>query len=232
MAKYCMKCGKPLEEGKECACGMKKEADTFVQVKYTANNYMNLFLEIIKAMMKTPVDAIKKYAIEKNFKFSMVAILLNALIFGLFFYCLLKEGTNNLGFNSLMISRFEVSFIKTLLLGALLIIVGFIITISMIYVLAGSLFKAKVNFRMITSMVGICSTLMTVVLAISIIIVFLSIKLAFIILLIASMFYLVYLCQGIMEITNIEKNKLAYVFVPTVLVTLFVVVYIVPRILF
>lgn len=232
MAKYCIKCGKSIEEGQTCSCEMKKETDTFKQAKQAASNYINLFLEIIKAMIKTPVDSIKKYGTIKNFKFSILVIFLNAIIFGLFFYCLLKEGTNSLGFNSFMTSRIEVSFIKTLLLGTLLVVVGFIVTISTIYILAGSIFKIKVNFKMITSMVGICSTMMTVALLVSIIMVFLSLKIAFLILFISSLFYLVHLCQGIMETTKIDKNKLAYVFVPTVLVTLFVVVYVVPRILF
>ena len=102
----------------------------------------------------------------------------------------------------------------------------------MIYILAGSLLKAKAELKVITSMIGICSIIMTVALAISIIIVFLSMKLAMFILLIASLFYFVYLLQGINEISKIDKNKLAYVFVPTICVTLFVVVYIVPKILF
>ncbi len=227
MAKFCIKCGKSLEEGKECTCTTK---DTLTQTKQVARNYVNLFLEIMKGLVKAPIDTIKKYGVEKNFGFSAIAMLFNSFLFGLFFYCILKEETNAFSYGFL-ISR-DIPLIKTILLGTLLIGIGFLVTIFMIYILAGSLLKAKAELKVITSMIGICSIIMTVALAISIIIVFLSMKLAMFILLIASLFYFVYLLQGINEISKIDKNKLAYVFVPTICVTLFVVVYIVPKILF
>lgn len=226
MAKFCIKCGKPLEEGTECTCSSK---DTLTQTKQAAKGYVNLFLEIMKGLIKAPIDTIKKYGVEKNVGFSIIAMLFNSIIFGFFFYCLLKEGMSAFSYG-FFISR-DIPFIKTLLLGTLFIGIGFVVTIFMIYILAGSILKAKAELKVITSMVGICSIIMTIALAISIIIVFLSMKLAMFILFIASLFYFVYLLQGINEISKIDKNKLAYVFVPTICVTLFVVVYIVPKIL-
>ncbi len=229
MAKFCIKCGKPLEDGKECSCEITKEMDILTQTKTVTRNYFNLFSEITKGLIKVPIDTIKKYGTEKNFKFNTITIFINAFIFGLFLYCLLKESNFEVGH---FVMRMEVPFVKTLLFGILLVIVGFIVTISMIYVLIDSVFKTKVSFKAITSLIGTCSIIVTLALFISIIMVFLSIKLTLFILLIASLFYLVYLCQGIMEITKIDKNKLAYVFVSTVCITLFVVVYVIPKILF
>lgn len=230
MAKFCIKCGKPLEEGKECTCSVKKENDTVTKTKQIIRNYTNLFLEITRGLAKAPIDTIKKYGVAKNAGFSMIALFLNALIFGLFFYCFLKEETNMLSYG-FPIRSIDISFIKIVLFGILQIGIGFVITISMIYGLTGSLLKKKVDFKTITSMVGICSIVMTTALIFSLIILFLSMKLAIFILLVASLFYLVYLCQGIMEATKIDKNKLAYVFVCTICVTVFVVIYVVPKIL-
>jgi len=59
-----------------------------------------------------------------------------------------------------------------------------------------------------------------------------SIKFVSFILGIASLFYLVYLCEGIIETSNIRKNSLAYVVVPSLCVAFFIVTYILPKILF
>ena len=56
-----------------------------------------------------------------------------------------------------------------------------------------------------------------------------SVKFAFIVLLLGAVFYLTHLYQGLSDITNINKNKLVYTFVPAVALATFVMIYIVPK---
>lgn len=227
MAKFCNQCGKKLVEGQICACQMEKKIDTLTEIKKTIRTKSNLLLEIEKAIIKAPIDTIKKYGTNKNFCFSIFVIVMNVILFGLYFYCFFKEGTSIFHF---LIMTKEVPFLKTMLLGIMLMIVGFLVTIAMIYMLLSVVCKAKVNFKSITSMVGICSIVLIIPFLFSLLILFLSLKLSFFILMVTSLFYLVYLSQGIIEVGKIDKNKLAYVFVPTISVTLFVVIYLVPSI--
>ena len=102
----------------------------------------------------------------------------------------------------------------------------------MIYVMAGVIFKDKIDMKKVFSLVGVCSVFTTVTTVVSIILNYISIKLMMVVLLISGIFYLTHLYQGVQETTEVDKNKLAYVFVPAISVATFVVVYVLPKILF
>ena len=111
-------------------------------------------------------------------------------------------------------------------------VAGFAVTALMIYVMATVVFKDKMDIKKAFSLVGVCSVFTTVTTLISIILIYLSIKAMLIVLLIAGIFYLTYLYQGISDTTEVDKNKLAYVFIPAISVATFVVVYVLPKIMF
>lgn len=237
MAKFCTNCGKPLEEGKVCDC--KKNAEK-KEIEQSANSivedYFHTFLEIVKGIFTKPVTTIKEYSTKENFGFACIALLVNAIISGLFMYCYVKEGTNAVGsifgYGSLVTANINVSFVEILLQGMLFMLVGFVVSAGMIYLLAGPLFKSNMDFKKVISLTGVCSIFTLITTLIAIIFVFISMKLATILLLVAGAFYFTYLYHGMTEISNLDKNKMAYVYVPALSVAAFVVVYILPKILF
>ena len=62
MAKFCTKCGKPLEDGKKCDC--EKENKTEEQV--VENNLVDGSLDIFKRIFVNPLKTVKKYANGNN----------------------------------------------------------------------------------------------------------------------------------------------------------------------
>lgn len=231
MAKFCTKCGKPLEDGKACSCVEKEKKEKAVNTKIDIKEYSNLFLEVTKGIIKEPVDTIKKHSKTENLLFGSLAVLLNSILTGILLYCFLKEGTSSMSVITIA-PIYEISFIKTFLLGTLFMIVFFGSLSAMIYIMGGILFKSNMDFKKVFTMLGICSIITSLTTILAILFTFISIKFVSFILGIASLFYLVYLCEGIIETSNIRKNSLAYVVVPSLCVAFFIVTYILPKILF
>lgn len=241
MAKFCTKCGKKLEEGQVCDCSKNKTKKEEVRKStsgFDFNAYLNSYVDIIKGVFTKPVDTIKKHATADNFILGLICILINCIVSGVFLYCFLGKAISSIssmmGYGSLLMgsSSLEVPFIKTFFYGIIFMAVGFATTGVMIYLIANPILKDKVDIKKIFSLIGVCSVFTTLTTAVSIIINYISIKFMFVVLIIAGIFYLTHLYQGINEITKVDKNKLAYVFVPAVSVATFVVVYILPKIMF
>ncbi len=242
MAKFCTKCGKELIEGKTCDCEKAISTEkTSTQSGFDFNECLNSYIDIIKGIFKCPIDTIKKYATSSNFLLGIIALALNSIVSGIFLYCLCKEalgslgsimGTLSGGYGSLMAGNIDIPFMRIFLLGIGFMIAGFIVTALMIYLIAGVILKENIDIKKSIALVGTCSVFTTITTAVAIILTYMSIKFMMIVLLLAGIFYLTYLAQGISNTTKIDKNKLAYVFVPSIAVATFVVVYILPKILF
>jgi membrane protein len=242
MAKFCTKCGKKLEDGKPCDCCKKEVKKEVVESKtnsFDFNECVNSYIEMVKGIFVKPIDTIKKFATSSNFVLGLIALAINCIVSGIFLYCIAKESINLIssftgGYSSLlaMSSSIDVPFMKTFLYGILFMAVGFSVTALMIYVMAGVIFKDKIDMKKVFSLVGVCSVFTTVTTVVSIILNYISIKLMMVVLLISGIFYLTHLYQGVQETTEVDKNKLAYVFVPAISVATFVVVYVLPKILF
>jgi len=242
MAKFCTKCGKKLEEGQVCDCNSAtKEAvvATTTSNGFDFNETLNSYIDMLKGIFVKPVDTIKKYATSNNFILGLIALALNCIISGIFLYCFCSEAMGMFsslmgGYSSLLSMggmSIEVPFMQTFLYGILYMAVWFVVTALMVYVMAGVIFKDKIDIKKAFALVGVTSVFTTVTTLVAIILTYISIKIMTVVLLIAGIFYLTYLCQGISEITKVEKNKLAYVFIPAISVATFVVVYILPKIL-
>ena len=81
MAKFCTKCGSPLEEGKPCKCESEKK-----EVKnVSSSNFVELlkeYLNVVKGMVKKPIDTLKEKNDESNFNLALVSIGVTSIIFG------------------------------------------------------------------------------------------------------------------------------------------------------
>ncbi len=243
MAKFCTKCGKPLEDGKTCDCEFtKKEESSKAGVVQTTsgvdiNRYINSYIDIVKGIFTKPVDTMKKYIEGEQYILGIIAIVLNSLISGIFLYCLCSEAMgligSFMGYGSIFSGYAgDLPVMKIILYGLLFMVVGFFSTAGMIYVVANLILKDPIDIKKSISLVGVCSVFTTVTTIACLILTYISIKFMMIVLLVAGLFYLTYLYQAISESTKVDRNKLAYIFVPTVSIATFIVVYILPKILF
>ena len=243
MAKFCTKCGKELKNGvcSKCDKETKVEKKTVTTTTNTISSidfsgYANKYLDMLKGMFKKPIDTIKEYAKEEHLTINIIALVINAIVTGLFVYFLYKEAMATIsgmfGFGMFGIGTIEVPFMKTFMQGFILIASWFATCAFALYVIANPIMKDKVNVKQLFSLVGVISTFTAITTVVATICIFMSINLALIILSLGALFYLTYLYQGIIELTSIEKNKLAYVFVPAGAVAMFVMLYVIPRIVF
>ena len=239
MAKYCTKCGKKLEDGKPCDCEVSKKETKKEEVREEAtgsfdfNECVNSYVAITKGMFTKPVDTLKKYAKEKHFTVGMISIIINSIISAFFAYCFSTKAIGLiggfLGYGSLFSSSITVPFAETFFQSLLSSFLGFAVTALMIYVIAGALMKDKITVKKAFALVGVCATFTSITTLVCILFTYISLQFMLIILLIASIFYLTYLYQGIVETTEVDRNKVAYVFVIAIAVCAFVTVYILPK---
>lgn len=236
MAKFCTKCGKPLEEGKACSCEATVKENTVSTGVKDANWYVNSFIDIVKGIFTKPIDTVKNYATEEYFILGVIALIINSLVTGLMTYFALKESTDVLsgmfGFASYGLKTVEIPFMKVFLMISIFMVVGFLVSALMIYVMSALLFKANTSIKKCISLVGVCSVLTLITSIVAIVCIYLSMKLFIIVLLLAGVLYLCHMYHGIQAITDIDENKQGYTFLVSVAVATFVVLYILPKLFF
>ena len=255
MAKFCTKCGKSLEEGMVCDCQQAQQVKPNVEVAAPAqdqtqvsvsqpksnnvngfdfNKYLNDYIEVLKGVFVKPIDTINKFSASSYFLLAIIAMAINCIISGVLFYCVYSESIGVFssmmgGFGSLLSGSFEVPFFKTFFQGFIYMAAGFSVMALMIYVMNSVVFKDKVDIKKVFALVGTVSVFTTITTAACIALNYISMKIMFVVLILGAIFYLTYLYQGISEISKVNKNKLAYVFVPSIAVATFVVVYVLPK---
>ena len=95
MAKFCTRCGKKLEEGQVCDCSSNVSAPTQASASTNVdiNQGFNDYINVIKGIFTKPSDTIKEYARSDKFLLGIVAMVINCLISGLFFYFFIDTST-------------------------------------------------------------------------------------------------------------------------------------------
>ena len=68
MAKFCIHCGKKLEEGQICDC--QKNQTTSNQT----SDLINKLLDVFKGMFVQPMDTLKKYTTNKEFTLGIILV--------------------------------------------------------------------------------------------------------------------------------------------------------------
>lgn len=232
MTKFCTKCGKKLEDGQVCDCNTKIEntSSTF-DIKECATDY----LEIIKGIFIHPATTIKKYSQENKCILGIIALIINCLVSGFLFYFLCDKALNGImslfmgGYSSLLSSSYSIPFFRCFLMGLLFMVFWFLVCAFVILLFANPIFKSKINIKNVFALLGSCSVFTTLTSIFAIICSFISVPFTIAVLFISAGFYLTYLYQGLSDITNLNKNKLVYVFMPAITAATFVMVYIVPK---
>lgn len=240
MAKFCTKCGRKLEEGEVCNCSQNNVSAQSTSTTSTAgsidiNEGFNDYLNIIKGIFTRPSDTIKEYAKGDKFLLGIIAIVINCLISGVFFYFFVDKAFGSAmgifgGYGSLMSSAgMSLPFGRIFFMGLLFMVFWFAVCALVLFVIANPILKDKMDIKTSFALVGVCSIFTTLTTIVALILTFMSVKFAFIVLLLGAIFYLTHLYQGLSDITNINKNKLVYTFIPAVALATFVMVEIVPK---
>ena len=238
MAKFCTKCGKALEEGKVCDCFKEVEKTSSNNIQSSNidfNKGLNDYIDIIKGIFTKPADTIKSFATSNKFLLGVVAIVINCLVSGLFFYFFCSKALSGFmsmfmgGYGSYFSSAVEIPFARTFFMGFLFMASWFVVAALIILLFANPIFKDKMDVKKAFALVGNCSVFTTLTTIFAIVCTFISIPFTIVVLLLGAGFYLTHLYQGLSDITKIDKNKLVYVFMPAVSLATFVMVYIMPK---
>lgn len=241
MAKFCTRCGKTLEEGKACECVSTMNTpvnQTNGTSNIDFNRGFNDYIDIIKGIFVKPADTIKAFTKSNKGLLGGVAILINCLVTGLFFYFFCSKSMTGLmslfmggygSYSSYFSSALEVPFARTFFMGFLFVAAWFLVAALIILLFANPIFKDKMDIKKAFALVGTCSVFTTLTTVLAIVCTFISIPFTIVVLLLGAGFYLTHLYQGLSDSTNINKNKLIYVFMPAVALATFVMVYIVPK---
>lgn len=112
MAKFCTKCGKPLNGKKVCDCVSEKPKDEEIKKTETNNNadvneVINNLLMILKGTFKNPISTIKKTKDEKYFISGIITLVLSVFGIALFLSGILKTSLESVINKSSMTSAFN-----------------------------------------------------------------------------------------------------------------------------
>lgn len=90
MAKFCTKCGKPLEDGKPCNCSEEVLSSNTENSKNT-NELVNNLLTVLKGTFKNPITTMKKVKNENYFMTGIITLIASVIGISLFLAGLLKS---------------------------------------------------------------------------------------------------------------------------------------------
>ena len=224
MAKFCNKCGKPLVDGICPDCSKKDEQKERTEVEASESNLLTDYLDILKGMFTSPVKTMEKNITEKNFPIGILSIVICSVLFGIFMHVLISNIFSSVGLDMSIISAgieslnakiaaMGVSFPTLGSIGvkmAIFFALASVIMAGLIYLMNSIIFKKKLDFKKIITMIGIIEITFSVCLLVAIIASFIHYVLAFIIIIVAIAILLVHLHQGILVIATMTKTQTFY----------------------
>ena len=221
MAKFCTRCGKPLEDGKPCSC-VNDVVENSNSTNIDINKGFNDFIGLIAGIFVKPADTIKKYSKKDKWLMGVIILAVNCLIGGLLLYCLcLRTGATSLVSSiksTVFGSSYRVPFIQPFFGGLFGVAFYFGIIAMGIFLFASVIYKSKYSIKETFALTGSCSIILLMVSILAILISFASAYIAMALVLIGVLFFLLYLYQGVSDITNLDKNKLIYAYTPAIVV--------------
>ena len=224
MAKFCTKCGKPLQDGKTCDCSLKEEK-VVEEKNENTNELVDSVSDIYKNTLKKPYETMEKHK-EKNTKLSLILILINAIVFGISGYFLITNTYSGIikdlatKFQSMvsilqldvsaMTASLQLPFFRVFILFAIIIILNYVFLALMSKLFVGKIFKGKGTFSDYLSVIALATPLSTFLMLASIICSFVFYKLALIFSIISVLAFIVMLVTGYVDLLKAKEEKLGY----------------------
>lgn len=241
MAKFCSKCGKLTEE---CVC--QKETKKSVKKSAVTNQgVVNNIISMIKEVFKKPFDCVSDYIALGNTKFSLLLILIQSLLFGLFCYFIannaIKATANSVSSSlsslgtlgaltgstvSSQMQNIQLPFLSILLCGTIVMFLGYIVLSLMAKLFMGVIFKVNFQVKEYLNLHGIVSIIPSIVMVAAIILSFISLKVAMLALVIGIILYFVTVVQCYIEIVKVKADRLSYSAALTILATYIISVWV------
>ena len=214
MAKFCIYCGKKLEDGEVCDCRLN---DT----KSQPNNLGTNLSDVLKGMFVKPINTIKKYTDESNFNLALILLGVFALSISLFVLSMVKnlaDMTSSLGplaLYSIGMSSIQVPYMKIFFVVLIVSIAFIFVYAGLLYLVNSIMFKGDRSFKKVFTMYGINSVITSAALLVSAIFMFIHPVLGFLIFLLGSTLNMVYVYKGIEFLGVKDENKHGYIYLIT-----------------
>lgn len=236
MAKFCTKCGKELVDGKPCNC-----TENINTVVNTGSSVVNDVLNLVKGMFTVPVDTMKSFIQESNFNNALISIGINAVAVAIFICILCKEMiatlfdiigmSNPLSFYMSGSSNIEIPYVKIALISIIVAIVMQALIAGIAYLMSAKLFKNQTSYKTMITWLGANAGLSTIVYLVTAVCLLINFQIALAVFVAGSILSICYMYKGLKFACDTDENKLAYILMPALLITTFVLVYIVPKIM-
>lgn len=215
MAKFCIHCGKKLEDGEVCNCRASQNV--------VANGNMGTdMLEVLKGMFARPIDTLKAYTDGKHFSLALILLGILAIVTALFTCSLVKNSADALfgsfgsaSLYSMAMTQVEVSYLKVFFTALVVFIIFVFIYTGLLYLVNSVIFKGEKDFKKVFTMYGIVSVISSVTLLVSSIFMFVHFALGFIVLALGMLLNMVYTYKGIEFLGVKDQNKHGYIYLLT-----------------
>lgn len=223
MAKFCTKCGSPLEDGKKCKCEEEK-------VVKGSSNFVSLlkeYLDVVKKMVKKPIDALKEKNNENNFNLSLISIGVTSIAFGLVMCFIVKSMLGGLS------SMVDIPYIKVFLLGFITMAAMISIMACIAYLIIDKLLKTETSIKKMFVLFGLSSIVLTEVLVIATLLAIFEINMTIIYAVIAlgAVLWFAYNVKGLELYTKIDVNYIGYVIAVTDASTMIIMYYLIKNVI-
>lgn len=243
MAKFCTKCGKPLENGKECSCTENTKTTTVE----SNGTLVQECIEIIKNVLKKPIDTLEENIDEEKTNNAFVMVGLDALAIGLFVVVLVKEVFGELmgvmgtlmggnSYTSLMglgsSYQVEIPYVKYFFIAVIFGAISMLAMAGIATLISNKLLNGNTSFKKMITLFGFSSIISTVSLLIATVCLFIDVRLSLVVYMAGASLNTYYSYKGLEYACETDRNKLGYILMPAALITTFVISYIIPNIIF
>ena len=232
-AQFCTKCGEKFE-----AKSNSKTTKSTKTAKITTDDVKELTKEvtkemtneassIVRDMISKPIDSLKKYGEEKRFNLALVLVGIMSVLVGLFIVALMKNVYSEVmsaiggyyGNPLLSMARTgqpaDIPYFKMFLYSTLATYALSFVFVGILYFVNNVLFKGTENFKKMYVIYSIISVVVSVTTLASLVLSFMSVKLAAIVLSLGFTLSSYYVYHMIKLIGPKDENKHGYVFVTT-----------------
>lgn len=247
MAKFCIKCGKPLMDGKPCDCekqNIKKEEKVVYEKNNVSSNLVDEVKDIFTDSVKKPYSTMLKYQ-GKDVTLGLILIGLNMVAFGLLIYFFISKGYTQiintiftklqgifalLGQSSQLddmatSAQIKFPFGRIFFLSVLSLGVGYLILIALSRLFVGKIFKGNGKFGDYLTVVGLATPVSTMLMIVGVVCAFLSWKLAFVVMTIAMVAFFTMVSRGYLDILSAKEEKFAYAKTITICLTFILTIF-------
>ncbi len=226
MAKFCTKCGSPLEEGKPCKCESEKK-----EVKnVSSSNFVELlkeYLDVVKGMAKKPIDTLKEKNDESNFNLALVSIGVTSIILGFVMCFIIKSMMSGLA------GLVDIPYVKVFLVGFVTMAAMISVMALIAYVIVDKLLKSETSIKKMFILFGLSSIVFAEVLIIAALLAVFEISatVIYIVIAIGALLWFAYNLKGIESYSKIDVNMIGYTMAVTDATTMLIMYYLIKNVI-